>query len=302
MVTYTTAKSIALVANSSYVGTWDQPTNANWGIVDAALGQLVAISLNNSNVTLSAAQFQCSEITFNSTLTGSVVITFPTSVTGPYVIENVCTGSSLYTITLATTAASGKSIALPPGEIVDIFNTGTDIKFRNFGRIGSYMDYAGSSVPAWITACTVPPYLNCDGTAFSSATYPALANLIGTTLPDSKGRYRLTLDQGATRVTSAVSGMAGNTLLAGGGDQNTQTHNHTATSSDSGHTHTLTAMQQPGGANSTNGTGTIFQGNTTVTTNSGSAVITTTVANYGSGTAQNIPPSYAGGLTLIRAA
>jgi hypothetical protein len=43
----------------------------------------------------------------------------------------------------------------------------------------------GSSVPSWISECTVPPYLVCDGTAFSSAIYPSLAAIIGP-LPDAR--------------------------------------------------------------------------------------------------------------------
>ena len=40
MVAYTTAKGLAQVANSSFIGTWDVPTNANWAAVDAATGFL----------------------------------------------------------------------------------------------------------------------------------------------------------------------------------------------------------------------------------------------------------------------
>lgn len=157
MVTYTNAKNIELVANSSYVGTWDQPTNSNWSIVDAALGQNTNITLNNSPVTLSAAQYQCYQITFSSTLTGNVAITFPSTFTGPYSILNNCTGSSAFVVTLRTTVSGGQVIGCPFGEVFDVFNDGTNLKFRNFGRVGSFVDYIGSSVPAWNTACSVPP-------------------------------------------------------------------------------------------------------------------------------------------------
>lgn len=221
MSTFTTAKNLEQVARGGDLGTWDTPENSNWGIVDASLGQVATISLNNSNVALSTPQYQCNHIIFNSTLTGSVTITFPTTFTGAYSIQNLCTGSSAFIITMTTTAASsGFNICAPPGEIVDIFNDGTNLKYRNLGRVGSYWDYAGSSVPAWVAGCTVPPYLNCDGTTFAAATYPALATILGsTTLPDSKGRARFALGQGSGRLTSSQGGLDGTTIFAGGGQQ-----------------------------------------------------------------------------------
>jgi hypothetical protein len=82
-------------------------------------------------------------------------------------------------------------VALPhqqSGQIVDVLNDGSNLRFKNLGGpIGSYWDYAGSSNPAWNSGCTVPPYLNCDGSTFSAATYPSLAVILGsTTLPDEK--------------------------------------------------------------------------------------------------------------------
>src|SRR5215472_5556264 len=171
--TFTANVQIEEPARGDDVGTWDIPVNNNSTLLDLILGGTATIGLNNANVTLSAAQFQCQTITFNSTLTASVSITFPTSFKKPYTIQNLCTGSSAFTITLGTTASGGQVIACPPGQPFDALNDGTNIKFKNFGpHIGGYWDYAGSSLPNWNAACTVPPYLNCDGTSVSSATYP----------------------------------------------------------------------------------------------------------------------------------
>src|SRR5882724_7435426 len=213
-------------ARGDQVGVWDTPVNNNETLTDLVVGGITTISLNNSPVVLAAAQFQSKGITFNSTLTGSVAITFPTSFKKSYEIQNLCSGSSAFVITLGTTAAGGQVIGCPPGEWIECVNDGTNIKFKNFGRIGSYVDYCGSSNPAWNTACTVPPLLNCDGTAFSSATYPTLATILGgTTLPDSRGRFRATLNQTTGRITSSQGGVDGNTLLSSGGSQ---THTNTA--------------------------------------------------------------------------
>src|SRR5882757_9368301 len=225
-------------ARGDQVGVWDTPVNGNMTEIDLVVSAINTISLNNSPVVLAAAQFQSKGITFNSTLTGSCAITFPTSFKKSYEIFNTCTGSSAFVITLGTTAAGGQQIACPPGEIVDVVNDGTNIRFKNLGRVGSYWDYAGSSVPAWVSGCTVPPYLNCDGTTFSAAIFPALAVVLGsTTLPDSRGRAGIALDAGVGRVSSAVSGVAGNTRFAAGGDQSLQSHSHGVT--DPGHFHVI---------------------------------------------------------------
>lgn len=304
MVAFTTARGLYQVANSSYVGTWDAPENSNWGVVDGALGQITTVQLNNTPVTLTAGQVQSFQIIFSSSaapggnLAGNVVITFPlvspssTTLTGPYVIQNLCGNSSLFTVTLQTTVAGGQVVACKPGEPFDVINDGANFKFKNMGHVGSYWDYAGSSVPNWVTACTVPPYLNCDGTSFSSATYPSLASIIGTVLPDSKGRIRMTLDQSAGRVSSAVSGVPSNTLLGGGGDQNSQLHTHT----DSGHTHNISIDINPAKV----GSGAVTDGTkvTSVPTSVGFA----NIQNYGTGTAQNMPPVLVSGITMIRSA
>jgi hypothetical protein len=307
MSTFTTAKNLEQVARGADVGTWDTPTNSNWGIVDAALGQSVTIGLNNSNVTLSAAQYQCQSIIFNSTLTGGVVVTFPTSFTGPYTIKNLCSGTSAFQIQLGTTAAGGQVIACPPGTSFDCLNDGTNFTFRNFGIVGSYVDYAGPAMPAWTGNCTVSPYLNCDGTTFSSATYPQLATILGgNTLPDSRGRARFTLNQTTARIQSSVTGLDGNTLAAGGGSQFLHSHNHGTT--DLGHTHTVQTAAMNGyifggGTHDWGATGNkqdrgIAGPDVTNTTNVTN--ITINNSSYG-GASQNIPPAYIGGITMIRA-
>lgn len=292
-------------ARGDDVGTWDTPVNANMTLVDRVVGAITTISLNNSPVVLAAGQFQSKQITFNSTLTGSVAITFPTSFTKSYEIQNLCTGSSAFIITLTTTAAGGQVICCPPGETFDCFNDGTNIKFKNFGRVGSYWDFAGSSIPGWVAGCTVRPYLNCDGTAFSSATYPALAAMIGTTLPDSRGRSRFATNQGIARVTAGISGIDGNTAFSAGGSESMQQHNHGTT--DPTHFHGPNGGFTGGSALDLNINGlaggaisqVVVNGNLR---NTAAAATGLTINNNGVGAAQNMPPAYIGGLTFIRSA
>lgn len=308
--TFTPNLQLEEPARGDDVGVWDTPVNGNMSLVDKVAGAINVISLNNSPVVLSAAQFQSRQITFNSTLTGSVTITFPTSFTKSYEIQNVCTGSSAFVITLLTTAAGGQFISCPPGETIECFNDGTNIKFKNFGRIGSYWDYAGSSVPGWVTGCAVSPYLNCDGSAFSAVTYPALAVILGgTTLPDQRGRYRAAINQGTGRITSGISGVDGNTALAVG---SSQTVALTQANLPSGVNLVSNAQQVSVFVNILNtqrgsNAGTIVTGMSATggggTDTAAYPVGGQTVPLGGSGTATPIiPPTLMGGLTLIRSA
>jgi microcystin-dependent protein len=297
MVTFTTNKALTLPANSSFVGTWDVPVNGNMSILDAALGGFTTLTLNNGVTVLSTAQSQNVFLTLQSTLTGSCIIEFPVGVSGFYTVQNLCTGSSQFIVQLTVGAGVGQTIACPPYEPFDILVDGTNVKFRNFGRIGTYWEYAGSSVPAWVTGCSINPYLNCDGTTFSSATYPALANLIGTTLPDSRGRTRFNLSQGTGRITS-TGGIDGTTLFAAGGSQSvalTSQNMPPVPITDPGHSHTLNQSGLQGGPNTAatgGGAGTGF---------TGTAVTNITAGSSSPTPAPVLPPGYVGGITLVRA-
>jgi microcystin-dependent protein len=188
---------------------------------------------------------------------------------------------------------------------------GTSPQFGHLPHnVGGYWDHAGSSVPAWVSNCTVPPYLNCDGSAFNGATYPALRSFLnGTTLPDARGRFRAVLNQTTGRITTASGGVDGDTILAsGGGDSVTllssamPTHTHTANVTDPGHTHTISpaVMSQVSGGIAGNSGG---AGNPVSVTQSHTTGITVANVNAGSGGAHSImAPTYVGGLTLVRAA
>jgi hypothetical protein len=216
--TYTPNINLEEPARGDQVGTWDVPVNSNMTLLDLTVGGIAQLTLNNSPVVLSPAQFQARQLTFNSTLTGNVPIIFPSSFNKNYVIRNATTGSSAFVITLTSTVAGNVSIACPPGDTFSVFINNGSFQFENLGRIGTYWDYAGSSVPAWVTTCSIPPFLDCDGSTFNPAIYPTLAAILGgTTLPDHRGRSRFTLNGGTSRLTSSGAGIDGNTRSAVGG-------------------------------------------------------------------------------------
>jgi microcystin-dependent protein len=294
-------------ARGDQVGVWDTAVNGNSTLLDLTIGGITTIGLNNANVVLSAAQFKSKQITFNSTLTGSVSITFPTSFTKSYEIQNLCTGSSAFVITLTTTAAGGQVICCPPGVTTDVFNDGTNIKFKNlWGPVGTFFDYAGSSNPAWNTGCTVPPLLNCDGSAIPAA-YVQLPIILGSSLlPDMRGTARATLNQGTGRINSSNCGIDGNTNYSRGGvDQVTLAASqipanipNTLNLNGGGVTYFLPTADWPA-TNTTGGS------NANVPTTNRSAVnlggTVTINASLGGNLHTNMPPTTIAGLCLIRA-
>lgn len=207
----TTNKSLAQPTRGSDSGTWDTPMNNNSGIIDNSFGGVATIALTNSPVALSSGQYQCAFIKLTGALTANCALTFPGGIGSFYTILNQTTNSSNFVVTMTTTAAGANTIGLPPGQNTKVLIDGTNPQYGMLPHnIGDYCHHGGSSTPLWITICTVPPYLNCDGSGFSGGTYPALAAALnGTTLPDARGRALFTLDQG--------TGRNGNGFLAGGG-------------------------------------------------------------------------------------
>lgn len=121
----------------------------------------------------------------------------------------------------------------------------------------------------------------------SNSTNPATLFGFGTWAAVGQGRVLL-----GNGTDSGVTYTAGST--GGSKDAIVVAHTHTATSVDSGHTHSVT---QQGGRNTSdayqNGPNSPFRGeaSATLTTSSGAAQITTTIASTGSsGTNANMPP------------
>lgn len=280
--------------NGEYVGTWDVPVNSNWDTLDGVIGGTVSVVLGAAPVTLAPAQYNNAIISFTGALSADVTVTMP-PVGRTYVLVNNCTNATAFNVTIACSTPT-TYICLPPTEPTTALTVGGNtVSFTGLGHVGTYWDFGGATVPKWVTGSSPVPYLNCDGTAFSSAAYPALRDYLGTNvLPDSKGRFRATLNQGSGRLTGGING---NSLLAGGGSEsilqanipnyNLPAHQHNsflppAAGADSPTIGDTTYMAPPGFYPTIVATD-------LVQVNSG-----------GSGTGY-APPSYIGGLTLIRA-
>jgi len=300
----TTNRGLEVPTHGSEVDTWDEPLNENFGLLDTIVGGIANIATTGGNTVLSAAQAACGTISITGTLTANATIQFP-SVQGWWSIENLTVPGAFAVYALG----SSQFIGIPPGEITDIQINAGVAKYRNFGRVGSYMDLATATVPGWITLSTVPPYLLCDGSTFSAATYPALAAILGTTtLPDARGSVFATLNQGTGRITTAGSGIDGDTRFSRGGAQTVTlatadipAHTHANSLSDPGHFHNVNAMNGTGGVFVASGGGYTYLGDNQTTTKLTGITLTNASAG-GGGAHNNMPPTLITGIRLIRAA
>lgn len=294
MVTFTANKALGMPLVGGDVGVWGQPLNNNSSVLDASLGGVATIPISSVSgaITLLASNYNNVYLVFTGTLTQNTIVTFP-SVGSFYYVSNLTNASSQFTVTAASTG-SVSVIGLPPGQTQAIATTAAAVAYLGLPQIGTYWDYSGSSVPNWVSACTVPPWLPCDGTIFSSATYPYLSNILGgTTLPDSKGRVRASLNQGTTRLSTISGGVDGNTLFAGGGlDTETMTiaqmpaHSHTYVNGD------LILIER---STTTGGTVSVPAGGNLFLNSSA------TDLTGGSSAHPNVQPTYIGGITMVRA-
>jgi hypothetical protein len=219
---FSTNIGLALPLRGSDVGVWDLPVNADFNAFDGYLGGVQTVSASSAPILLTSpagfvptpgggpTQAQNAVLRFTGALTSAVQVTLP--LPGYNIIENLTTGAFILQF---RAIAAGQVICVDQGEIQHIYNDGTNVRFVNLGRIGSYLDISDATVPAWILNCSVPPYLDCNGSTFSAVTYPYLnVKLGGNTLPDFRGRSAFYLNEGTNRVTAGGAGLDGNTRFA----------------------------------------------------------------------------------------
>lgn len=166
---------------------------------------------------MNTAQAACGTISLSGALSSNAVITFP-AVQGWWSVENLTTNNNNFGV-FANCGAGAISIGIPPREIIDIQINVNTPKYRNLGRVGSYLDVPIGTVPPWMGLGTPPlPYLVCNGSSFDPAVYPTLNEILGgAVLPDFRGRAAYYLNGGTGRLTSTGAGIDGNMIFAPGG-------------------------------------------------------------------------------------
>lgn len=317
-------------------GAWGTTAvNFNMSALDGILGGAVSISLAASGTTLtlpSGASFtpgsgpnqsQNAMIKFTGTLTATRLVTF--TMPGFYIIYNMCSVNT--SAVVLAPSGNGQAVGAPPWQPCHIFYDGTDIVYVNMPVVGSALDLhqSGTSLPAWMQACSVSPYLIKDGSTYSVASYTALAAVLGSTfggngvttfgLPDERARARIAVDlsvSGATsgRITATTggAGIIGTAMGTSGGSQFIQSHAHTASVTDTGHTHEIrvvtnqAAVPGAGSASGLSGSNLATSGGSVSlgTTNIGTASLSATVNATGSGGSGNMMPFIISFLPLIK--
>lgn len=227
-------------------GAWGTAAlNPNFQSIDTLFGGVTTISLSATTTILlsvpattgvwpggNPSQSMNACIKFTGAQTGSATIQF--TLPGFYIIDNRCTGTTFVKLSPAT--GGGNSIGAPPGEKCHVFFDGTDMDYVDFGRVGSPLDLHinTTTLPPWMTACSLAPYLVKDGSVYTSSVFPALAALLGSTyggngittfgVPDERNRMRIPVDtvgvtSGTTsqRVTNTLVGIIGTALGPAGG-------------------------------------------------------------------------------------
>jgi hypothetical protein len=306
------------------VGTWGSSAlNPDYVAIDGYLGGVQTISASSTTITLTSpalftptpgggpTQAQNAVLKFTGTLTTNVVVIFP--LPGMHIIHNLTQGVGSLVL---STPGGGLSISTPPGSIQRVYNDGTNVYFVDLPDIGSFLDLCRTTIPGWISACTVAPYLYCNGATFNGTTYPYLVGILGgTTLPDLRGRSRFFFNDTTARVTSGGSGINGDALLSGGGNEFAQSHAHGVAGTTGGdtppHTHTLNNGSSFVVGSSSAGAGPnqppVAAGATTISgVSSGPSVqhehgFSVTSSFFGNGSSQNMPPAAISGMCFIRA-
>jgi microcystin-dependent protein len=318
----TTNVLLAVPTRGSDPGTWDVPVNNNTTAADGYFGGVVTINLSSNPVTLTAPagtptpgagpfQSQNRTLVFTGTLTANVAVTLP--LPGQYTVFNNTSGAFIVTFNAVGT---GNIVSTPQGSFMEIFCDGTNV-FLIKNQIPGALTFLGgiSAVPAWITACTLPPFLLCAGGVFNFSQFPALGNLYlgnfggnGITtfgVQDLQGRIPLAFDGTGTRITAAISGINGQTMGAAGGDQNSQAHAHTGGGvtgvENQTHTHNVSGSNTDGTAA---GAGTTLGGPVEVLTTQPENQqhnhnFSFTTSTFGAGNSGNVQPSQVAGIWLV---
>ena len=119
-------KDIARPANGDYDGTWDEPVNINWTIIDTALGGSITVNVvgQTGTVVLAPADYQPCNVIFEGLLTANVTYELPAGVGGQWTVLNNTTGAFSLTI---SSAGAGRSLALVQGFRTLVVSDGTNV-------------------------------------------------------------------------------------------------------------------------------------------------------------------------------
>lgn len=168
--TFSPNLNMELQATGDGSGIWGQSLNNNvLSVLDAVLGNTLALPLTNINVTLTTTQTQNAMINLTGTLTANVQIIFP-NIGRTFLVRNSCTGA--FTVTLKTVAA-GATITAPQGQMILVALSGGNVYSDTLGftpvQQGGGAGQGTNKIYIGYGAGAI--YLQVDSTSFGS-TWP----------------------------------------------------------------------------------------------------------------------------------
>ena len=123
----TTNKGLEQPANNSYVDVWDGPLNANFGVIDEALGGNQLLNVTGvTSTTLTEAQYRNLIITITGSVTGTPVYRIPSGKGGQWTVRNN-TSSSAGTVTIAGPSPD-TGVSIPPSAVAIVYSDGTNVR------------------------------------------------------------------------------------------------------------------------------------------------------------------------------
>jgi len=171
--TYTSNKTIEKPANGDYPDTWNVPVNADWDIIDKALGSSVSKTLSNVDVFLTLSEAQNQQIFLTGALTANVNVVIPykngsasEAVGGTWVIYNNTTGA--YSVGILTEVAGSTGVFITQGKRAFVYSDGTNMNFADDVRLTA--GNAGVTVSGGTISLTVPVTAANGGTGQTSYT------------------------------------------------------------------------------------------------------------------------------------
>lgn len=263
------------IANSP---NWNVPLDANFGVIDAALGGTVTknvTGVGTTPVVLTLSEYQNLAVKFTGVLSANVTYRIPSGVGGQWVMSNGTTGS--YSLTIDN-AAGGSSVSIPQGSRGTVYSDGSSVYFANDPiPLGSIIMWSGSvaSIPAgWAL---------CDGTN-------GTPNLLNRFIVGAGDSYAVGDTGGADNVTLTTAQIPSHTHT--GVTNTTGAHTHVVNNTAGG----VKTPPDSSGSSSipSEGSWGFYKYNNTTTTSSGSHFHTFTTEPTGDGEAhENRPPYYA---------
>jgi microcystin-dependent protein len=298
----------------SYVDSWNEPCNSNFGVTDASVSgtttiNVASIPISTPFVTLVFQNFDTSptpwqvplagqnlRIALTNTLAFNIIVYIPANTPGMWIIDNRTNGA--FTVTVKTNATGSVGINPPQGYMSYVFCDGTNVYWADQGNVvanvpsgipsGAIMPFAMTTVPAG--------WLACNGAGVSRTTYANLFAAIGTVWGTGDGSTTFNvpnfLGSFLRGWNGTASGLDANRAFGSFQADAYLNHTHTATSTDAGHVHKIknTGPNANGG-----GGGWLLNPDqiTNVQTELGYAIITTTVNASTTGDTETRPDNFA---------